>query len=319
MLNARLIACAIAALGAGVSSAPAPAQNFPTKPIRIVTSPAGGGNDFPARLIARALAAPLGQQLIVDNRATVLIADIVAKAPPDGHTLLVTGSAHWIGPLVEKVSYDPIRDFAPVTLIDRAPSILVVHPSMPAHSVQQLVALAKARPGDINFSVGGPGTSNFLAAILFNHMAGVNTVRIPYKGSGPALTAVISGEVHAMFGSPSAVATHLKSGRMRALAVGSMRPSALAPGLPTISASGLPGFESEALHALFAPAGTPQPVIMRLNQEVSRYLRSAEAKEVFLRAGIEADAGTPDELTAIMKSEVARIHPVLKAAGIGVQ
>ena len=174
---------------AGLCVASAAAQTYPSKTIRIVTSPAGGGNDFPARLIARALAAPLGQQLVVDNRATVLIADIVAKAPPDGHTLLVTGSAHWIGPLVEKTNYDPIRDFAPITLIDRAPSVLVVHPSMPVKNVRQLIALAKAKPGQLNFSVGGPGTSNYIAAILFNHMAGVNVVRIPYKGTGPALTA----------------------------------------------------------------------------------------------------------------------------------
>jgi tripartite-type tricarboxylate transporter receptor subunit TctC len=293
---------------------PGYSQAYPSKPIRIVTSPAGGGNDFPARLIARALAAPLGQQLIVDNRATVLIADIVAKAPPDGHTLLVTGSAHWIGPLVEKVNYDPIRDFAPVTLIDRAPSVLVVHPSLPVKSVKQLIALAKAKPGELNFSVGGPGTSNFIAAILFNHLAGVNVVRIPYKGTGPALAAVMVGEVHAMFGSAGGAASHVKSGRLRALAVGSAEPSPLAPGVPTLEAAGLPGFISEALHALFAPAGTPQPVVTRLNQEVTRYLQSAEARDIFLKAGIEVAPGTPEELTSIMKAEVARIGPLLRTA-----
>ena len=290
-------------------------QAYPSKAIRIVTSPAGGGNDFPARLIARALAAPLGQQLIVDNRPTVLIADIVAKAPPDGYTLLVTGSAHWIGPIVEKVNYDPIKDFAPVTLIDRAPSVLVVHPSLPVKTVKQLVALAKAKPGQLNFSVGGPGTSNYIAAILFNHLAGVNVVRIPYKGTGPALTAVMVGEVHAMFGSAGGAAPHVKSGRLRALAVGSAEASPLAPGVPTLESAGLPGFISEALHALFAPAGTPQAIITRLNQEVGRYLQSAEARDIFLKAGIEVAPGTPDELTAIMKSEIARIGPLLKAAG----
>ena len=266
-----------------VCVAPVSAQTYPTKTIRIVTSPAGGGNDFPARLIARALAAPLGQQLVVDNRPTVLIADIVAKAPPDGHTLLVTGSAHWIGPLVEKVNYDPIRDFAPITLIDRAPSVLVVHPSLPVKNVRHLIALAKAKPGELNFSVGGAGTSNYIAAILFNHMAGVNVVRIPYKGTGPALTAVMVGEVHAMFGSAGGAAPHVKSGRLRALAVGSAQPSALAPGVPTLAASGLPGFISEALHALLAPAGTPAAAVGRLNQEVTRYLQSAEARDIFSR------------------------------------
>ena len=317
MRKAKVGASIVWGVIVATSSAAVPAQSYPSKPIRIVTSPAGGGNDFPARLIARALAAPLGQQLIVDNRPTVLIADIVAKAPPDGHTLLVTGSAHWIGPLIEKTNYDPIRDFAPITLIDRAPSVLVVHPSMPVKNARQLIALAKAKPGELNFSVGGPGTSNFIAAILFNHMAGVNVVRIPYKGTGPALTAVMVGEVHAMFGSAGGAAPHVKSGRLRALAVGSAQPSPLAPGVPTLGASGLPGFISEALHALFAPAGTPQPVITRLNQEVGRYLQSPETRDVFLKAGIEVAPGTPEELTAVMKSEVARIEKVLKAASAG--
>lgn len=311
------LACVVSVSLTALSAVAAYGQTYPTKSIRIVTSPAGGGNDFPARLIARALTAPLGQQLIVDNRPTVLIADIVAKAPPDGHTLLVTGSAHWIGPLVEKTNYDPIRDFAPITLVDRAPSVLVVHPSMPIKTVKQLVALAKAKPGELNFAVGGPGTSNFLAAILFNHLAGVNTVRIPYKGTGPALAAVMAGEVHAMFGSAGGAAPHVKSGRLRAIAVGSAQPSPLAPGVPTLEAAGLPGFISEALHALYAPAGTPATVVSRLNQEVSRYLLSPEAKELFLRAGIEAAPGTPDELTGIMKSEIARVEKVLRAAGIG--
>jgi tripartite-type tricarboxylate transporter receptor subunit TctC len=299
------------------TAAPAWAQGYPLRPIRIVTSPAGGGNDFPARLIARALTGSLGQQVVVDNRATILIADIVRQAPPDGYTLLVTGSAHWIGPLIDKVTYDPVRDFAPITLIDRAPSVLVVHPSMPLKSVKQLIALAKARPGEMNFSVGGPGTSGHLGAILFNHMAGVKIVNVPYKGTAPALTAVMSGEVHAMFGSAGSVAPHLAAGRLRALAVGSAQPSRLAPGMPTVAEAGLPGFLSEALHALFAPAGTPPTAVALLNREVGNYLRSPEAQGIFLKAGIEPSPGTPEEFAAIMKSEVERIAPVLKAAGAG--
>jgi tripartite-type tricarboxylate transporter receptor subunit TctC len=161
------------------------------------------------------------------------------------------------------------------------------------------------------------GSSNYLAAILFNHMAGVNIVRIPYKGTGPAMTAVMSGEVHAMFASAGGAAPHVKSGRLRALAVGSALPSPLAPGLPTIASSGLPGYVSEALHALFAPAKTPPAIIARLNQEVVRYLQSAEAKDIFLKGGIEAAPGSPEELTALMKSEIANIGKVLKAAGVG--
>jgi tripartite-type tricarboxylate transporter receptor subunit TctC len=316
-MKTRLPLYLLAAGLAAQVAAPAWAQNYPVKPIRIVTSPAGGGNDFPARLIARALTAPLGQQIVVDNRATILIADIVRQAPSDGYTLLVTGSAHWIGPLIDKVTYDPVRDFAPITLIDRAPSVLVVHPSMPLKSVKQFIALAKAQPGEMNFSVGGPGTSGHLGAILFNHMAGVNIVNVPYKGTAPALTAVMSGEVHAMFGSAGSVAPHMAAGRLRALAVGSAHPSRLAPGVPTVAQAGLPGFLSEALHALFAPAGTPPTAVALLNREVGNYLRSPEAQDIFLKAGIEPSPGSPEEFSAIMKSEVERIAPVLKAAGAG--
>jgi tripartite-type tricarboxylate transporter receptor subunit TctC len=215
------------------------------------------------------------------------------------------------------VTYDPVRDFAPITLIDRAPSVLVVHPSMPLKSVKQLIALAKARPGEMNFSVGGPGSSGYLGALLFNHMAGVKIVSIPYKGTAPALVAVMSGETQAMFGSAGSVAPHVAAGRLRALAVGSAQPSRLAPGLPTVAQAGLPGFQSEALHAMFAPAGTPPAAISLLNREVGNYLRSPKAQQIFFKAGIEPSPGTPGDLSAIMKSEVERIGAVLKATGTG--
>lgn len=295
----------------------AQAQEYPVKPIRLITSPIGGGNDFAARLVAAAIAGPLGQQVVVDNRPTVLIADIVAKAPPDGYTLLLSGSAHWIGPLVEKVNYDPVRDFAALTLVDRAPNVLVVHPSLPAKNVKELVALAKARPGEINVAVGGPGSSNFVAAVLFAHMANVNLMRIPYKGNAPAVTALLAGEVQVMFSSAGAAAPHRQSGRLRALAVGGAQPSPLAQGLPTIAATGVPGYVSETLHAMFAPAKTPPAVIAKVNAEVARYLRSAQAKDIFLKAGIEPVASTPEELVDIMNAEVARLGKVIRAAGVG--
>jgi hypothetical protein len=230
--------------------------------------------------------------------------------------LLVTGGAHWIGPLLEKVNYDPVGDFAPITLLDRSPTLLVVHPSLPVKNVRQLIALARAKPGEMNYSVGGTGSSNFIAAVLFNHMAGVNIVRIPYKGTGPAMTAVMSGEVQAIFATPSGAASHVKSGRLRALATGSARPSAIVPGLPTIADSGVPGFASESLHALFAPAKTPAAIVTRLNREVVRALQSAEVDALFLQAGIEAAPGSPDDLTSLMKSEIANIGRALKAAGL---
>jgi tripartite-type tricarboxylate transporter receptor subunit TctC len=311
----RTVVTAIAAL---MVSAAALGQGYPNRAIRVITSPVGGGNDYPARLVAQGISPALGQQVIVDNRPTVLIGEIVAKAPPDGYTLLVSGSPHWIGPLVEPTNYDPINDFSPISILDKAPVILVVHPSMPVKSVKDLIALAKARPGQLNYGSGAPGGSNHLGAVLFNHMAGVNIVRVPYKGSGPAMTAVMSGEVQVMFPSAGGVAAHIKSGRLRALAVGSTGPSALAPGVPTIAGSGVPGYVSEAMHGLFAPAGTPQAIVARLNREVRRYLESAEAKEMFLRGGIETAASTPEEFTATMKAEMASIGKVLKAAGIGI-
>jgi tripartite-type tricarboxylate transporter receptor subunit TctC len=295
---------------------PALAQEYPARTVRIVTSPAGGGNDFPARLLAHGISGALGQQVIVDNRPTVLIGDIVAKAPPDGYTLLVSGSPHWIGPLIEPTNYDPIADFAPISVIDRAPVVLVVHPSMPVKSVKQLIALAKRRPGELNYGSGAPGGSNHLGAILFNYLAGVDIVRIPYKGSGPAMAALISGEVQVMFPGAGAVTSHLKSGRLRALAVGSAEPSILAPGIPTLAASGVPGYVSEAIHALFAPARTPQAIVARLNREVRRYLDTPDARSAFLKGGIETAATTPEALTALMKSEMSTIGKVLKAAGV---
>jgi tripartite-type tricarboxylate transporter receptor subunit TctC len=316
IMKVNVAVCLVAA-GLAVGMGTASSQEYPNKAVRIITSPAGGGNDFVARLLARALSGPLGQQVIVDNRATILIADIAAKSPPDGYTLLVSGSAHWIGPLIDKTSYDPIKDFASITLTDRAPSILVVHPSMPVKSVKQLITLAKSRPGELNFAVGGPGSSNFMGAVLFSHMAKVSVVRIPYKGTGPATTAVMSGEVQAMFASAGGSAPHVKSGRLRALAVSSLKPSALAPDLPTVAATGLPGYVSETLHALYAPAKTPPAIVSRLNQEVTRYLQSAEARDIFLKAGIEPAATSPDELTAIMKSEMEKMGQVLRASGIG--
>jgi len=214
---------------------------------------------------------------------------------------------------VEKVNYDPIRDFAAVTLVDRAPSVLVTHPSLPVKGVKELVALAKARPGEINVAVGGPGSSNYVAAVLFAHMANVNLMRIPYKGNAPAIVALLAGEVQVMFSSAGAVAPHRHSGRLRALGVGSSKPSPLAPDLPPI-ASGVPGYEAEALHALYAPAKTPPAIVNRLNAEVGRYLRSQQAKDVFLKAGIDPVPSTPEELVQIMNAEVARLAPVMRAA-----
>src|SRR5687767_13041359 len=293
--NRRL--CFLLPPSAFLLSAPttAGAQEYPAKPVRIITAPAGGGNDFSARLVARGIGGPLGQQVIVDNRPTVLGPELVAKAAPDGYTVLVTGSAHWIAPLVEKVNYDPVADFAAVTMVDRTPVILVVHPSLPVNNVKQLVALARAKPGQLNFSSGATGSSNWLGGMLFNYHAKVDTVRINYKGAAQAATAVMSGETQLMFSSPGAAMPHVTSGRLRALGVGSAGPSALAPGVPPLAASGVPGYLCETLHAIFAPAKTPAAIVARLHQETDRYLRSQEGKESFLKGGVEAAPSTPEQ------------------------
>ncbi len=228
-------------LGAGFVSG----QNYPTKPVRIVTSGIGGGNDFVSRLIAQGVSGPLGQQVIVDNRPSgVIPGDIVAKAPPDGYTVLIASGSLWILTLLQdNVPYDPVRDFAPISSIDRDSNVLVVIPSLPAKSVKELIALAKARPGELNYASTATGASGHLSAELFKAMAGVNIVRIPYKGNAQAFTDLIGSQaqVQLMFPSAGSVATHVKSDRLRALAVTAAQPSALFPGLPTVADGGRRG------------------------------------------------------------------------------
>jgi len=294
-----------------------PLTNHPDKPMRIVTSEVGGGTDFAARLIALCLTGGLGQQVIVDNRPSgVIPAQIVAKAPPDGHTLLVAATAFWLLPLMQNLSYDPVREFSPISLMTRSPSVLVVHPAVAAKSVKELIALARASPGELNYASGPTGVSNHLAAELFKAMAGVNLVRIPYKGGGPAVNALIAGEVQVSFPSAAGVTQHIRSGRLRALAITSAQPSVLFPELPTLAASGLPGYESEGLAGVFAPAKTPAVLINRLNQEIVRCLDRTDVREKFLKAGLETVGSSPQEFGAKIKSEITRLGKVIKDAGI---
>ena len=306
----------IAALIAANSVA---AEDFPNRHLRIVTTPPGGGADFGARLIAQGLStSSLGQQVIVDNRASGVHSETVAKAQPDGYTLLFDGSYFWISPLLQKMQYDPIKDFAPISLTNTAPSILVVHPSMPVKSVAELIALAKAKPGTLNYSSGGIGASHHVAAELFKSKAGISIAHIPYTGGGPATTAVIGGEVQMFFGSGS-VLPFVKAGKLRALGVSSSKPSAVAPGLPTISASGLPGYESSNMNGIFAPAKTPMAAIRRLNQEVVRVLNRAEVKEKFFNVGIEVVGSSPEHFASIIKSDMVTMAKLIKSAGISAQ
>jgi tripartite-type tricarboxylate transporter receptor subunit TctC len=292
-------------------------QDFPVKPIRILASGVGGNGDFMARLVAQETTPAFGQPVIVDNRSVVLSVELASKAPPDGYTLLVAGSSFMLGPLlVKKPTYDPVRDFSPVSLVCSSPAILVVHSSVPARSVRELIALAKARPGTLNYSTGATGGPHHLAGELFKSMARIDIVRIPYKGGNAALNDVLGGQVEMTFAVAATVAPHIRSNRIRMLAVTSAQPSALAPGVPTIAASGLPGYESVQLLGLFVPAKTPVPVVDRLNREIVRAVTRSEVKKKFLDSGVEVIGSTPGELAAAMQSEIRRMGKVIKTAGI---
>lgn len=295
-----------------VAAGVACAQEYPAKVMRIVTSPPGGSNDFVARLLLKGLTEKLGWQIVVDNRATILAPEVVMRTAADGYTLLVTGGTFITGNLFDKLPYDPLRDFAPITLSHRQPNILVVHPSLPVKSVKELIALAKAKPGELNYASSGVGSTNHLSGELFNGMTGARIVRINYKGVGPAVTALLSGEVHLMYANLAAVSSQLQSGRLRPLAITSAEPSALRPGLPTMAASGLPGFETVVITGVYAPAATPAVLVNRLNQELVRVIHLPEIKERFSSIGIETVGSSPQELTAAMKAEIARTAKLLK-------
>jgi tripartite-type tricarboxylate transporter receptor subunit TctC len=309
------------ALSAVLAGGGAFGQGYPAKAVRIITAEIGGGNDYTARLIAQGLAVSLGQSVVVENRggSVIVAAEFVAKSPPDGHTLLLYGSNIWIQPFMrDNVPYDVFRDFAPVTLAASSPSILVVHPALPVKSARDLIALAKARPGELNYAA-APGGLIHIAAELFKAQAGINMVHVAYKGGAPSLNAMISGEVQLMFPTAGTVAAHLKSGRLRALGVTSAKPSVLFPTLPTVAATGLPGYEAISRFAVFAPARTPEAIVSRLNQEMARILGKADVIEKFHVAGIEPVGSTPGQLTAAMKSEMAVVGKVIRNAGIRVE
>jgi tripartite-type tricarboxylate transporter receptor subunit TctC len=289
-MTARCALCFAAVFAAASASA----QHFPTKPIRLIASGVGGGGDITARLIANGLTPRLGQQVIVDNRpGGVIPGEIVAKAAPDGHTLMFVGSVIWLSPFMrESTPFDPVRDFAPVSLGVRVPNVLVVHPSLGIKSVAEFIALAKQKPGALNYATSGAGNSNFIAGELFKAMAGVNLVQVNYRGAAAALTDVLSGRVQTMFATTAAASPHVASGKLVALAVTTAQPTPLMPGLPTVAASGLPGYESAATLGAFAPAATPAAIVNLLNREIVQVLTAPETKERLFRTGIEVVASS---------------------------
>ena len=295
----------------------ATAQDYPNKSIRIVTAEAGTMNDMATRMIAQGLTRNLKQQVVVENRGGYGSGAIqsTARAAPDGYTLLFWSGALWIGPLIQDLPWDVLRDFAAVAPAVNSPNLLVVHPALPVKSVKELVALALRRPGELNYGWASIGSSTHLAAEMFRSMAGVNITRINYKGGSGALTALMGGEVHLMFATAS-VKPYLTSGRLRALAIGSSRRSALAPCVPTIAESGVPGYVAVCLHGMFAPAKMPEALIARINQEVARALSRPEAREYFYNAGVEIMGGSAEEFAAMIVADMTKMERVIRDAGI---
>jgi tripartite-type tricarboxylate transporter receptor subunit TctC len=317
----KIAASVLLALGMLASHA-ALAQAYPAKPIRLVVPfPPGGSTDIVARIVAQKLSDRLGQQVVVENRGGAggtIGAEAVAKAAPDGYTLVVgTTSTHAVAPSVYgRIGYDPVKDFAPISLIAVTPYLLVVNPSVNVKSLQEFVGYVKARPGKLNYASAGTGSTTHLAMEMLKSAAGLYIVHIPYNGNGPAGTAVIAGQVEVLFGSLPAVLPHAKSGRVRPLAVGTPKRSPSLPDVPTVAESGFPGFDASLWLAIMAPAGTPAPIVARLQKEIHAVIASPDAADALNKAGAEPITSTPAELAAMVKDGVEKYGKVVKQAGV---
>jgi tripartite-type tricarboxylate transporter receptor subunit TctC len=303
-------------LALSLPAAQAPAQNYPNKPIHMLVSPVGGGNDFVARIIAPGISAPLGQQIVIENRPTRALPDGMMKAAPDGYMLMVMSAGLWLFPFMANVNYDMNRDFTPITLAVKSPNVLVVHPSLPVKNVKDLIALARSRPGQINYSVGGLGGMSHLSVELFKQMAGLNMTMVNYRSGSQEIADLIGGQVQLAFNPAGSASPHVKSGRLRGVAVTTAERSTLFPELPTIAASGLPGYEAVSTYGVFGPAKTPDAIVRRINQEVVRYISTPEAKERLASGGTEPAGTTPEAFAAVIKSDMAKWGKMIKDAGI---
>lgn len=306
--------------GLALATAAYPQAQYPAKPLRlIVPFPPGGGTDTLARVYGQKLGEVLGQQVLVDNRpggGTNIGAELAAKAPPDGHTLFMGNISHTINvTLYSKLGYDLVKDFAPVTLLASTPNILVVHPSIPARSVKELVTLAKSRPGQIDYSSSGSGTSSHLAAELFSMMSGVKMTHIPYKGGGPSVVALVGGQVSVGFATTPSVIAHIKSGKMRGLAVTTAQRSPATPDLPTISEAGLTGYEAGTWYGLLVPAATSKDIVARLQGESVKLLKLPDVKDRLDTAGFETIGSSSDQFATYIRSEIDKWAKVVKASG----
>src|SRR5258706_79172 len=314
-----LKACALAALAL---SAAAHAQVYPAKPLRmIVAYPPGGGTDIVGRMLAQKLGESLGQSVVVENRGGAsgnIGTELAARAVPDGYTILmgnVAPNAINVS-LFKDLPFDPIADFAPVSLVASTPNILVVHPSTPARTVKEVIALAKAKPGTLNFASAGVGSSSHLAGELFRILAGADIVHVPYKGAGPAMVDVLSGQVQLYLATMPAAMPHVKSGKLAPVAVTSARRSPALPDIPTIAESGVPGYEASTWYGLLAPAHTPAAAIARLHQATAKLLADAALREKLAGQGFEPTGDSPEEFGAYIKSEIAKWGKVIRDAGI---
>jgi len=318
--TARWMAFALTLLTA-VSALPVFGQSYPARPIRFVLGFApGGASDTMARAIGTRLSEGLGQPVVIDNRAGAggnIAAEIVAHSVPDGYTMLLgnNGILAVNVSLYPKLAFDPVKDFAPVILIASQPNVLVVHPGVAANSVKELIALAKAKPGQLNYASPGAGTTGHLAAELFKRMAGVDYTIIPFKGGGPSALAMLSGECQFTFATALSVQGHIKSGKLRALAVTTARRSPSFPDLPTVAEAGVPGFDAITWHGVVVPARTPQTVIARLNREFNKLLQTAEMRERLFALGSDIIGGEPKQLTQYMQAEIPRWAKVIKESG----
>lgn len=318
LVNVALALCAVAACTFAV---PAASQNYPDRPVKLVVPyPPGGSADILARLLEQRLGTQLGKSVVVENKpgaGTAIGADYVARSAPDGYTILLgTVSSQAMNPALTKVGYDPIKDFVAIAPVATIPFVLDLNPSVPAKTVKEFVAYAKAHPGEINYSSAGNGTSNHLAGALFNQTAGTNLVHVPYKGSAPALQDLVAGRVQAMFDLVTTSLPMISAGKVHAIAVTSAKRVPTLPDVPTIKEAGYPDYEVTAWFGLFAPAGTPEAIVARLHDETARALASPEFHAHLAKLGMEPMAGSQAEFATLVKSEAAKWSGVVKAAGI---
>ena len=315
------VVCLAFAAAADAQVTAKPGGVYPSKPVRLIVPFApGGSNDIMARLTGQKLSESLGQQIVIDNSAGasgIVGTEIAAKAAPDGYTLLMMSLTFAVNPsLYRKLPYDTERDLAPVTLVASAPLMLVVHPSLPAKSVRELITYAKANPGKLNFGSGGPGTTPHLAGEMLKMMAGLRMTHVPYKGGGPALADLIGGQIQIMLENIPSTLPHVKAGRLRALAVSGLKRSPLVPDLPTLDESGLRGYEIVGWNGLFVPAGTPPNIIDHLHELIAAALAQPDTKERLATLGAEGVGSSPGEFRAFVKAEIVKWAKVVKAAGL---